>query len=314
MFLIILLGGLVLLSGCSGCSGKLSPEAERAMKGGRYSMEERASKASDEVGDLTDEPENTVEDEEKVGAAETEDGAGVQKTAALTGGNGLEVPARLTNLPEQILRRKAYVVSFNTQTLMPNWVAWQLTREETYGRVKRNGVKFQEDYDVDSRYRVNTFDYNLSGYDRGHMCPAGDNKWGSEAMQECFLMTNMCPQLHSLNSGAWNDVEMLCRTWARRYGEIYIVCGPIVSKTSTRKIGKRHKITVPTGFFKVVLCMDETPKAIGFVFKNVDGRRTRSEYMNSVDDVERITGIDFFPTLPDDVENRVEAHADLDVW
>ncbi|MBM6993357.1 MAG: DNA/RNA non-specific endonuclease [Prevotella sp.] len=226
----------------------------------------------------------------------------------------LALPAPRRDLPEQRLTRKAYTASFNHQTLMPNWVAWKLIRDHTYGSHQRSSVKFSEDYDVDASYRVNTFDYNRSGYDRGHMCPAGDNKWDSQTMAQCFLMTNICPQGHNLNSGDWNDLEIKCRDWARHYGEIYIVCGPILYDNAHRRIGQRHKVTVPDAFFKVVLCMKGTPKAIGFVYRNEDGHRPMHEYACSVDEVERITHFDFFPALPDNIEKTVEAHANFGAW
>ena len=169
-----------------------------------------------------------------------------------------------------------------------------------------------EDEDVPTP-RADDWDYYNSRYDRGHMCPAGDNKWDSEAMRQSFLFTNICPQAPGLNRGDWNEMENACRNWARENGDIYIVCGPILYKGRHKTIGK-HKVVVPEAFFKVVLCMRGTPKAIGFIYKNGDGNRPKGDYVNSVDEVERITGFDFFQSLPDDVEKAVEATADLDEW
>lgn len=219
------------------------------------------------------------------------------------------LPAPRRDLPEQRLTRKAYIASFNNRTLMPNWVAWKLTRQHTNGSQKRGQVKFEEDREVAPQHRVSTFDYNRSGFDRGHLCPAGDNRWDRTAMEQCFLMTNICPQNHALNAGVWNDLEMRCRAWARRYGEIYIVCGPVLYGQGQRRIGQRRKVTVPDAFFKVVLCMAGTPKAIGYVFPNKDSQRPMHDYALSVDEVERITGYDFFASLPDDVERKAEANA-----
>ena len=108
-------------------------------------------------------------------------------------------------------------------------------------------------------------------------------------------------------------MENACRSWARENGDIYIVCGPVLYKGRHKTIGK-HKVVVPEAFFKAVLCMRGTPKAIGFIYKNGDGNRPKGDYVNSVDEVERITGFDFFQSLPDDVEKAVEATADLDEW
>lgn len=224
----------------------------------------------------------------------------------------LEMPAPIKNKPEQILRRIGYTVSYNKDTRLPNWVAWHLTADRLQGNAKRQQKAFHEDEDV-AEPRATDWDYYNSRYDRGHMCPAGDNKWSKEAMWQSFLFTNICPQNPNLNRGDWNEMENMCRKWAREYGDIYVVCGPVLYKGRHKTIGK-NKVTVPEGFFKVVLCMRGTPKAIGFIYKNAAGNRPKGDYVNSVDEVERITGYDFFPALPDKVERKVEAKADAKEW
>lgn len=214
--------------------------------------------------------------------------------------------------PEQILKRTGYVASYNKTTLLPNWVAWHLTAERTEGSAKRSGVDFAEDTEVPEP-RATDWDYYNSGYDRGHMCPAADNKWSKKAMEESFLFTNMCPQNGNLNRGDWNEMEMACRKWAKKYGDLYIVCGPILYKGKHKTIGK-NKVVVPEAFFKVVLRTGDNPQAIGFIYKNTSGNRPKDSYVNTVDEVERITGIDFFSSLPDDVEKKVEAECDLGLW
>lgn len=225
---------------------------------------------------------------------------------------GIELPAPLKGTPEQILQRDGYTVSYNTATRLPNWVAWHLTADRLTGNANRKGIDFEEDTDVPSP-RATDSDYSRSGYDRGHMCPAGDNKWSKTAMRQSFLFTNICPQAPSLNRGDWNEMELACRKWAKNYGGLYIVCGPILYKGKHKTIG-RNKVTVPEAFFKVVLCLTGAPKAIGFIYKNTDGNRPKGDYANTVDEVERITGIDFFASLPDDVERKVEAQCDIDAW
>lgn len=214
--------------------------------------------------------------------------------------------------PEQILKRTGYVASYNKTTLLPNWVAWHLTAERTEGSAKRSGVDFAEDTEVPEP-RATDWDYYNSGYDRGHMCPAADNKWSKKAIEESFLFTNMCPQNGNLNRGDWNEMEMACRKWAKKYGDLYIVCGPILYKGKHKTIGK-NKVVVPEAFFKVVLRTGDNPQAIGFIYKNTSGNRPKDSYVNTVDEVERITGIDFFPSLPDNVEKNVEATADIANW
>ena len=139
------------------------------------------------------------------------------------------------------------------------------------------------------------------------MCPAADNKWSKKAMQESFYMSNICPQNQKLNRDDWGDLEDACRKWARKYGTVYIACGPIYDKSKPERIGK-HQVAVPDRFFKVVLINNrKNPIAMGFIFPNAAHHQKLEKYMSSVDDVEKATGLDFFSRLPDSIENRIEA-------
>lgn len=225
----------------------------------------------------------------------------------------MEMPAPLKDRPEKILRRLGFTVSYNKTTKTPNYVAWHLVKSHTYGKYQRDEQLFMPDEDVPSP-RATDNDYYGSRLDRGHMCPAADNKWSSEALRQSFLLSNICPQNHGLNKDSWNDLEMQCRRWAREYGAIDVVCGPIFkNKTSPRMIGT-NKVWVPDAFFKVVLCRKGKPKAIGFIYENRGGSQRMIDTSCTVDEVERLTGIDFFPMLADDVESRVEAESRLADW
>lgn len=224
----------------------------------------------------------------------------------------LEIPAPLSNKPEKILHRTGYTTSYNTQNKIPNWVAWELNPSRLTERESRTN-DFLPDPDLSEEEAVTTNDYKGAGIDRGHMCPAGDNKWKKKAMIESFYMTNICPQNHNLNRGDWKELEEMCREWARKEGKIYIVCGPILYNKKHKTIGK-HKVVVPDAFFKVILAMGKYPKAIGFIYKNSSGNKPLNFYVNTVDEVERMTGIDFFPALPDEIENAVEASSNLEEW
>ena len=240
--------------------------------------------------------------------------ASEKAVACLSDLQALERPAPLNDRPEQILKRQGYTVSYNQELKLPNWVAWELNREKLVERESRSD-KFLPDPDLPESEAVTTHDYKGSGWDRGHMCPAADNRWHWRAMQESFYMTNICPQNHNLNRGDWKELEDACREWAREEGSIYIACGPIFYKGKRRTIGREHRVAVPDAFFKVVLCThSHSPRAIGFIYKNTSGNRPLDSYVNSVDQVERITGIDFFPALPDEVERQVEATYDLTLW
>ncbi len=262
----------------------------------------------------TKEQVSTLADHQAAQQDETTDGsddAEADDTEA-DGAESYELPALRKNSNEIILRRRGYTASYNPTTKLPNWVAWHLTAAHTDGNAKRKEHAFHEDTDVPEP-RVDTYDYMRSGYDRGHMCPAGDNKWDALAMEQSFLITNICPQDHVLNIGDWNNLETQCRQWAEQYGDIYIVCGPILYKGKHKTIGK-NKVVVPEAFFKVILRMGKSPQAIGFIYRNNDKRHPWGDYVNSVDEVERITGFDFFSTLPDSVERRVEKKYDAEAW
>lgn len=174
-------------------------------------------------------------------------------------------------------------------------------------------------------------DYKRSGYDRGHLTPAGDMVFSREAMSETFYMSNMCPQAAAFNRGIWKDLEDQVREWVRLYGTAYVVSGPVLSKPAEEypSIGE-SKVAVPDFFYKVILvpiyedgaeqdssealetCADVI--AIAFVIPNKGCEGDFWQYAASVDEVEEITGLDFFPLLEDDVENRVEAECNPRPW
>lgn len=162
-------------------------------------------------------------------------------------------------------------MSFNKDNHTPNWVAWELLRSETGGEKSRHN-KFWQDFEVDGC--PDTRDYSNSGYDRGHMCPAADQKWSHEAMVDCFSLANIVPQDHALNTGAWKTLENKERKWAERDSAIVIVAGPIYETSDTSRIG-RAGVRVPGAFFKVMIApyLDE-PRGIAFVYPNMTAPAT----------------------------------------
>lgn len=221
------------------------------------------------------------------------------------------------HVPSQMLSRTAYTTSYNHETLTSNWVGWVLTGKHTDGTFARKGHMFIEDTDV-PRPRAIYSDIRESecGYQRGHICPAGDNKWSKDALDDAFLMTNICPQDGDLNQRDWKYLEEACREWAQQYGKVYIVAGPIYQSSPYHTVGEHH-VAVPDSFFKVVLrkgnSLDDL-EAIGFIYPNQSGHKKMEAYVQTVDEVERATGLDFFYQLDDEVENRIESHSDLGDW
>lgn len=234
---------------------------------------------------------------------------------AVTPYENLEQPDELMGSQEFLLFKSQFIISYDVVKLCPYYVCWSLTPERAYGKVQRTD-NFHGDPVMNDRTRVETFDYNGSGYDRGHMCPAGDNKNTNKAMDESFSMTNICPQNHNLNTGLWNDLEIQCRSWAKNYGTVYICCGPIFDNDHPKTIGQRKdiKIAVPDRFFKVVLTMGRVPKAIGFIFPNKSCSGDMRDYAVSVDKVEKETKMDFFFQLDDKQENELERECNPSAW
>jgi len=224
----------------------------------------------------------------------------------------LEIPAYTQpRKHSQKIEHKAYTVDYNEEWRLANWVAYSLMDEQTTGPVERYN-RFNPDPMVHGA-TAQFWDYKNSNYDRGHLVPAGDMKWDKTAMMECFYLSNICPQNHSLNEGDWNYLENRVRGWANFYGKVYVVCGPMVSEHPD-VIGE-NCIAVPDAFYKVVLCnMRGKWNAIGFVYPNEGTHHDLSHYCRTVDEVESLTGIDFFPQLPDNVESSVESAYDKSMW
>ena len=217
----------------------------------------------------------------------------------------MEIPVMSAKKQGQVIYRTGYTLAYDAKTRTPQWVAWELTKKETQGTEERSN-DFQPDPDVKGA-KVVTKDYSHSGYDRGHMAPAADMKWSKKAMMESFYMSNICPQDHNLNTSDWSELENKSRQWARRYGKVYIVCGPIYNGKRNEYIGD-HRVKVPDAFFKVVLINEKKKQcAMGFYFENEAGERKLQEYLVPVDRLEQLTGMDFFSALPDNLEDRLEA-------
>lgn len=225
-----------------------------------------------------------------------------------------ELPKIASSQPEKVVEHIGYTVSFNTNWLIPNWVAYELTAEEVAG-VEPRGSGFVPDPDI--WQSPSTDDYKNSGYDRGHMAPAADMKWSKQAMMESFYTSNICPQNKNLNKGDWKDLEEHIRRMATKFDHIYIACGPIVSE-NPKKIGEYILVTaisVPDAFYKVILRQKgDSWSAIGFMMPNQAGHKPLKKYAMSVDDIEMITDIDFFVALPDSIEEIVESTYNLKDW
>jgi len=224
--------------------------------------------------------------------------------------NNLEIPAM--DKHTVFIKHFAYSLSYNENTEQANWVAYQLTKEHTNSLFERTN-RFIIDPKVITGSATNE-DYEKSGYDRGHLAPAGDMGWSQTAMEESFYFSNMSPQVPSFNRGIWKKLEELMRSWAVENEKIYIVTGPIFSSDTFLTIGP-NKVGVPTSYYKVILDYSQPEiKGIGFILPNSASQEPLQHFAVSIDKVESVTGIDFFHLLPDNEEKEIEQACSISSW
>ena len=216
-----------------------------------------------------------------------------------------------TSTTNQIVKHKYYTLSYNEPYEQAEWVAYELKR--LY--VRNNNFR-RPFFNEDSKVTTGSADwrnYKNSGYDKGHLVPAGDMGFDINAYNDTFFTSNISPQLHSFNEGVWNRLEQKVRYWAGKYNGVYVVTGGVLDK-SLKTIGKEN-VSVPRYFYKVLLTTSENDiKMISFLVPNEASTRALYEFVVAVDHLEKLTGIDFFPALDDTIENKLESNVDYKSW
>lgn len=212
---------------------------------------------------------------------------------------------------DQVVERAGYALGYVNAWRQPAWVSYRLTEWEAHGSVRRTD-DFREDPEIPAEWRATREDYVGSGYDRGHLSPAADNAWSEQSMRDSFFLSNMSPQKPALNRGLWSRIEAAVRNFAVVEGRVVVVTGPVVTNGSARAAIGANRVLVPDGFYKVVYAEDYG-KMVGFVAWQ-DSKGAVTNFVRSVDDVERLTGLDFFSGLDEQVEARMEAECRPDAW
>lgn len=211
---------------------------------------------------------------------------------------------------DTLVRYEAFDVHFNSERGIANCALYELVNNELYGTVER-GNEFMADPGVKGCPLPE--DYAGSGFDRGHLVPAGDLKWNGTAMRQSFLMTNVAPMHKALNEGGWAKLEEKVREWTARDSALLVFTGPVVSDGDTTLASGRVK--VPSAYYKVILAPCVRPiRVIAFIYPNGHSGGRLQQYAVSVDEVERRTGLDFFPTLPPEEQQRLESPVNLGAW
>ena len=219
-----------------------------------------------------------------------------------------------TSTTGQIVRHKHFALSYHEEFELPEWVAFELTAQ----RLKMPWVKRTDDYRPDHKVSTGSADpddYRRSGYDRGHLAAAADMAFSAVAMSETFFMSNMSPQRRGFNGGIWRELEELNRDWAKRFHHLYVVTGPVLAEQPEAWIGK-NRVAVPRAFYRVILDLREPEKkGIAFVVPNEVTEERLETFATSIDKVEALTGLDFFPALmPPELEAKMEANFDPKLW
>jgi endonuclease G len=216
-----------------------------------------------------------------------------------------------TSTTGQIIHHEGFSLSYSESHEQAEWVAYELKKSHL------SNSNFKRPYfEVDKAVKTGAAswrNYRNSGYDRGHLCPAGDRKYSQKAHDETFLTSNISPQDHAFNSGIWNTLEQKTRYWARKYDGVFVVTGGVL-KGNLETIGD-ERVAVPKQFYKIILDANNGQiKMIAFLIHHINSKESLYKFVVSVDSIESLTGIDFFPELDDSIENRLEASSNYKDW
>ena len=208
-----------------------------------------------------------------------------------------------------ILYRKGYVLGYNSDKKIADWVSYHFTDTYCVKNTKRKN-DFRPDPDLQSGQRAELVDYDKSGYDRGHLAPAADMARDPQTMSESFLLSNMAPQVGvGFNRGIWKKLEEKVRGWVLQKKNIYVFTGPIFANPNYKTIGP-NRIPVPTHFYKIIVSCTEPGEnldAIAFILPNAKNPdNLLPQFITSIREIEKRTGLDFMHDLDDDTENKLE--------
>ena len=213
---------------------------------------------------------------------------------------------------DTIIDRPGYALGYDELHEQAAWVICRLTAEELRTKVSSRSDDFRADPDIPTGSAMPA-DYKKSGFDRGHMAPAADMAHSARTMSDSFYMSNICPQRPECNRKIWKNLENQVRKFALAEQDVYIVAGPIFLKTPLRTIGA-NKVAVPDAFYKIIY--DQTPpqKMLAFIVPNDGSSAPLQSFVVTGGRVEEITRLDFFPLLPQSLQEELESSIDVNAW
>lgn len=218
-------------------------------------------------------------------------------------------------LPEstthQIVKHQYYMLSYSEPHEQAEWVIYPLIKDHLTNDDRKRPF-FIEDPKVKSK-SADWRNYKGSGYDRGHLCPAGDRRFSEYAYNETFYTSNIAPQNREFNAGIWNQLEQKIRYWCKRYGDLYIITGGVLENRLI-EIGDEG-VDVPLYFYKMVIRPEGNQfETLAFLIPNQESQKSLQEFLVPIDSIEKLTGIDFFEQMPDTQEAALEKEVQKSNW
>ena len=211
----------------------------------------------------------------------------------------------------EIVQHAHFALSYNEPYEQAEWVAYVLDKSQLT-RDDRKRPFFLEDPKVRTK-SADWRNFKGSGYDRGHLCPAGDRRFSENAYNETFYTSNISPQDKDFNAGIWNRLEQQVRYWAKKDGPLFVVTAGVLEE-GLPSIGDED-VAVPKFYYKIIAKgKGKNLRIIAFLLPHRENIGSLYKFVVSVDKLEKMTGIDFFPNLPDDQEDILEAGINTSGW
>ncbi|MCF6184518.1 MAG: DNA/RNA non-specific endonuclease [Bacteroidales bacterium] len=227
----------------------------------------------------------------------------------------------------EIVEHPAIILSYNEKYEQANWVAHIISKEITgkgFSRTNdfrpdplvKTGSTEEKDFFLKHLNSDSSYTYDGFGYDRGHLAPSADFRWNKEAMSESYFYSNMSPQLPDFNRGIWARVESFLREYvAENKHDLYVVTGGILTDNLPKVKRSIHKVSIPKELYKVAVDLEgNIPEGIAFLVPNEGSDYPVISFAVPIDSVEKITGINFFASLPDSIQDKFEKTTDIHHW
>ena len=220
----------------------------------------------------------------------------------------IELPAPQPR--EQIVHHENYSLSYIEAYELATWVAYELTKEES-----KSEIEYKEKYREDPAIKTGSAtlkDYKKAGYIMGQLALIEHMMMSENAANESFYLSTIVPHKLSFNKYVWKTLGNIIKAWAYECGSLYVVNGPVLADAPFGTFGP-SKVSIPERYYSVVLDLEDE-RGIGFVIRNSMSSASVKQYAKSIDEVEKITEIDFFHLLPDEQEEKIESAFEPENW